>query len=45
MAAACLLCEAGLGADDAIDRVQRARPRALTLPDQQAYVREWPPER
>ena len=45
MAAACVLREAGLDADDAIVRVQRARPRALTLPDQQDYVRDWPPER
>jgi hypothetical protein len=45
MAAACLLREAGLDADDAIERVHRARPRALTLPDQQAYVRDWPPKR
>jgi hypothetical protein len=45
MAAACLLREAGLGADEAIERVQRARIGALTLPDQQAYVRAWPPVR
>jgi hypothetical protein len=43
MATACLLREAGLGPVDAIDRVQRARAGALTLPDQQAYVRDWPP--
>jgi hypothetical protein len=43
MAAACLLREAGMEADKAIDRVQRARRGALTLPDQQAYVRAWPP--
>jgi hypothetical protein len=45
MAGACLLREAGLGADEAIGRVQRARRGALTLPDQQAYVRGWPPRR
>jgi ADP-ribosylglycohydrolase len=45
MTAACLLREAGLGANEAIDRVQRARPGALTLPDQQGYVRAWPPHR
>ena len=45
MAGACLLREAGLGADEAIHRVQRARRGALTLPDQQAYVRGWPPHR
>ena len=45
MAGACLLREAGLRADEAIDRVQRARRGALTLPDQQAYVRGWPPRR
>jgi hypothetical protein len=42
MTAACLLREAGLDATTAIDRVQRARPGALALPDQQAYVRAWP---
>ena len=42
LAAACLLREAGLPADEAIERVQRARRGALTLPDQQAYVRRWP---
>jgi hypothetical protein len=45
MAAGCLLREAGLGADEAIDRVHRARAGSLSLPDQQAYVREWPPGR
>jgi len=43
MTAGCLLREAGLGGSDAIERVQRARRGALTLPDQQAYVRAWPP--
>ncbi len=43
MTAACLLREAGLDATSAIERVQQARPGALTLPDQQAYVRAWPP--
>jgi protein-tyrosine phosphatase len=45
MTAACLLREAGLDANEAIDRVQLARRGALTLPDQQAYVRGWPPQR
>ena len=45
LAAACLLREAGLAADEAIARVQAARRGALTLPDQQAYVRAWPPRR
>jgi hypothetical protein len=43
MTSACLLREAGLPPDEAIARVQRARRGALTLPDQQAYVRAWPP--
>jgi Cyclin-dependent kinase inhibitor 3 (CDKN3) len=43
MTAACLLRAGGLDAATAIDRVQRARPGALTLPDQQAYVRGWTP--
>ncbi len=43
MATACLLAEAGLDPDEAIARVQAARRHALTLPEQQAYVREWPP--
>jgi hypothetical protein len=45
MSGACLLREAGLPPDVAIERVQRARRGALTLPDQQAYVRAWPPGR
>ena len=45
LAAACLLREAGLDADEAIDRVQRARGGTLTLPEMQAYVRRWPPVR
>lgn len=43
MASACLLREAGLPAEASIERVQRARRGALTLPDQQAFVRAWPP--
>jgi ADP-ribosyl-[dinitrogen reductase] hydrolase len=43
LAAACLLREAGLDADDAIDRVQAARKRALTIDEQQSYVRAWAP--
>jgi hypothetical protein len=45
MTSACLLREAGLDAGAAIERVQRARRGALTLPDQQAFVRAWPPRR
>ena len=43
LAAGCLLRESGLSAEDAISRVHAARPGSLTLPDQQAYVRRWPP--
>jgi protein-tyrosine phosphatase len=43
MAGACLLVEAGLPPDEAIARVQAARRHSLTLPEQQAYVRGWPP--
>jgi protein-tyrosine phosphatase len=43
LAAGCLLREAGLQAEEAIGRVHAARPGSLTLPDQQAYVRRWPP--
>ncbi len=42
MAAACLLREAGLDGPTSIERVQVARPGALALPDQQAFVRAWP---
>jgi ADP-ribosylglycohydrolase/protein-tyrosine phosphatase len=42
MTAACLLREAGLGADTAIDRVHAAREHTLTMPDQLRYVRDWP---
>jgi len=41
MTAACLLREAGLEFEDAIARVQAARPHTITLPDQQAIVRDW----
>ena len=44
LAAACLLREAGLGADDAIDRVHVARRRSLKIHEQQAFVRAWPPK-
>jgi protein-tyrosine phosphatase len=44
MTAACLLREAGLGADDAILRVHEARRHTLTLPPQIKYVRDWPPQ-
>jgi ADP-ribosylglycohydrolase len=43
MAAGCLLREAGLEADDAIDRVHAARTGSLTLGEQLDYVRAWPP--
>jgi ADP-ribosylglycohydrolase len=42
MTAACLLREAGLGADEAIDRVHAARAHTLTMPDQLRYVKDWP---
>ncbi len=42
MTAACLLREAGLDADTAIDRVHAARRHTLTMPDQLRYVRDWP---
>jgi hypothetical protein len=45
MATACVLREGGLDATTAIARVHAARARALRLPDQQAYVRAWPPDR
>ena len=43
MTSACLLREAGLDADTAIDRVHRARKHTLTMPDQLRYVKAWPP--
>jgi ADP-ribosyl-[dinitrogen reductase] hydrolase len=43
MAAACLLREAGLEAEQAIDRVHAARKHTLTLVEQQRYVHAWPP--
>jgi protein-tyrosine phosphatase len=43
LAAACLLREAGLDADSAIERVHAARKRTLTIQEQQAFVRAWPP--
>ena len=42
MTAACLLREAGLGADEAIDRVHAARAHTLTMPEQLRYVKAWP---
>ena len=42
MTAACLLREAGLDADAAIDRVHAARAHTLTMPDQLRYVKGWP---
>ena len=42
MTAACLLREAGLDADTAIDRVHSARQHTLTMPEQLDYVRGWP---
>jgi len=42
MTAACLLREAGLDADAAIDRVHAARQHTLTMPEQLDYVRGWP---
>jgi ADP-ribosyl-[dinitrogen reductase] hydrolase len=43
MTSACLLREAGLDADSAIDRVHAARRHTLTMPEQLRYVRAWPP--
>jgi hypothetical protein len=45
MTAACLLREAGMGADLAIARVHAARRHTLTMPPQVRYVRDWPPRR
>lgn len=45
MTAACLLCEAGAGADEAIARVQRSRVGSLRRPVQQDIVRAWQPPR
>jgi protein-tyrosine phosphatase len=42
MTSACLLREAGLDADSAIDRVHSARRHTLTMPEQLRYVRDWP---
>ena len=42
MTSACLLREAGLDADEAIDRVHAARDHTLTMPDQLRYVKAWP---
>lgn len=42
MTAACLLREAGLDADVAIERVHAARAHTLTMPGQLRYVRGWP---
>ena len=42
MTAACLYRELGLGADQAIARVQRARHNSITIPEQQDFVRAWP---
>jgi len=42
MTAACLLVEAGLDPQRAIDRVHAARRHTLTEPPQLAYVRGWP---
>jgi ADP-ribosylglycohydrolase/protein-tyrosine phosphatase len=41
MTAACLLVEAGLDAETAIDRVHAGRKGSLKYDDQQAYVRSW----
>ena len=43
MTSACLLREAGLDANTAIDRVHRTRQHTLTMPDQLRYVKAWPP--
>ena len=43
MTTGCLLREAGLDADTAIERVHVARRHTLTLPQQLRYVKDWPP--
>jgi hypothetical protein len=43
MTAACFLREAGIEAEESIDRVHRARQHTLTVPMQQDFVRAWPP--
>ena len=43
MTAACLLVEAGLDAEAAMDRVQAAREGSITIEEQRAFVRAWPP--
>ncbi len=45
MTAGCLLREAGLPADEAVDRVHAARDHTLSLPHQLRYVRSWPARR
>lgn len=42
MTAACLYRELGLGADEAIRRVQAARSHTITIREQQQFVRDWP---
>jgi protein-tyrosine phosphatase len=41
MTAACVLREVGLSTEAAIGRTQAARRGSITLPDQQAIVRDW----
>ena len=41
MTAACVLVEAGIDADEAIDRVHRGRKHSLRQREQQDYVRAW----
>jgi ADP-ribosylglycohydrolase len=43
LTAGCLLREAGLPPDTAVDRVHAARQHTLTLPHQRRYVEGWPP--
>jgi ADP-ribosylglycohydrolase len=43
MTVACIYRELGLDADTAIARVQANRSHTITLRDQQAFVRAWPP--
>ncbi len=43
LTAGCLLREAGLPPDTAVDRVHAAREHTLTLPHQRRYVEDWPP--
>ena len=42
MTASCVLVEAGMPPESAMDRVQASRRNTITKEDQRAYVRTWP---